>query len=348
MKKLDFKLLMIPVFALSFSVIVISCGGDEKVESKSMSQIQNEEGVPVHVKKIEKELLVKELGFFSRLRGIKETTEGAKIGGRVEKINYKVGDVVKKGAVVVEFPVDAPGAMYEQAKTAYENSLKNYERAKVLLEAGETATANFDAAEAKYLVDKSNYETQKQLIFIEAPYDGVITEIKVNEKDNVQDKTPLFSIAQLNKVTAKVLANEDEIKLIKKGMPAFIENGGKNFEGKVVEVSISADPKTQSFYAETEFVNSGMLLKSGVTADIKIRVYENKNAVVIPRNIIKEDASGKYIFTVENGNSVKKYIRTGYESDLNVEVTGGIEAGETLIVKGSANMSGGEKIKVIQ
>lgn len=232
MNKLNFKLLIIPILTFSFSVIFISCGSDEKAETKSMSQIQNEEGVPVHVKTIEKELLVKELGFFSRLRGIKETTEGAKIGGRVDKINFKVGDAVKKGDAVIEFPADAPGAMYRQAKTAYENSTKNYERAKTLLAAGETAQANFDAAEAKYLVDKSNYDTQRQLIFIEAPYDGIITEIKVSEKDNVQEKSALFSIAQLNKVTAKIWANEDEIKFIKKGMTAFLVNSGKNTKEK--------------------------------------------------------------------------------------------------------------------
>ncbi|KAB2838149.1 MAG: efflux RND transporter periplasmic adaptor subunit, partial [Melioribacteraceae bacterium] len=250
--------------------------------------------------------------------------------------------------VVIEFPDDAPGAMYEQAKTAYENSQKNYERAKALLEAGETAKANFDAAEAKYRVDKSNYETQKQLIFIEAPYDGVITEIKVNEKDNVQDKTALFSIAQLNKVTAKVWANEEEIKIIRKGMPAFIENEGKKHEGSVTEVAISADPKTQAFYVETEFVNSSMELKSGVTADIKIRVYENRNAIVIPRNIINHDGAGSFIFTNANGSASKQYIKTGYENDLNVEVIDGLETGQSLIIKGAATLTSGKKIKVVQ
>lgn len=91
-----------------------------------------------------------------------------------------------------------------------------------------------------------------------------------------------------------------------------------------------------------------MALKSGITADIKIRVYENKNAVVIQRNLIKQDATSKYIFRVENGNAVKQYIKTGFESDLNVEVIEGLEAGQTLIIKGAANLSGSEKIKVIQ
>jgi hypothetical protein len=49
---------------------------------------------------------------------------------------------------------------------------------KTLLVAGETSQANFDGAETKYLVDKRNFETANQALFIDAPYDGVIVETK--------------------------------------------------------------------------------------------------------------------------------------------------------------------------
>ncbi|MBU2492604.1 MAG: efflux RND transporter periplasmic adaptor subunit [Bacteroidetes bacterium] len=347
MNKMNFKILIAALFTFSLSALFISCGGNDNTESKSMTQIQAEEGIPVEVKIIEPQLFTKELSFFAKLRGIKETTEGAKIGGRIEKINFKVGDKVKKGDVIIEFPVNAPGAMYEQAESAFENSRKNYERAKSLLEAGETSQANFDGINTKYLVDKSNYEMQKQLLFIEAPFEGLITEIKVNEKDNVQDKTPLFSIAQLNKLSAKVWANEDEIKTIKKSMMAYIKNSEKIYEGRVSEVAIKADPATQAFYAEIQFDNPGLNLKSGVTADIKIKIYENKNALVIPRNIISQDETGMYIFTAGNGKSIKNYIKTGLESGINIEVTEGIDAGSKIIIKGASGLIGEEKIKVI-
>ncbi|MBU1097952.1 MAG: efflux RND transporter periplasmic adaptor subunit [Bacteroidetes bacterium] len=343
-----FKIVILFSLVIIGSILFTNCSDEEKVESKSMTQIQTEEGIPVSLQKITEQNYSKDLKFFGTVRGIRESIEGAAIGGRIEKINYKVGDRVKKGDVVIEFPQDAPGSMYQQAKSAYENSSKNYERVKALLAAGETSQASFDGIQTQYLVDKRNYETQKQMLFIEAPYDGVITGFMVNEKNNVASKDPLFSIAQLNKVRVRVHATEDEINEIKKGMKASLMNNDKEVLGKVVEISINADPRTQSFYAEAEFDNSNYTLKTGVTVDVKINVYSNSKAIVVPRNLIKEDKGGKYVFVNQNGNASQRYIKTGKESDIYVEVTDGLIAADYLIVKGASRLNNGTKLNVIQ
>jgi hypothetical protein len=91
-----------------------------------------------------------------------------------------------------------------------------------------------------------------------------------------------------------------------------------------------------------------MALKSGVTADIKIRVYENKKAIVLPRNLIAEDAAGKYVFIANNGKAQKQYISTGLESDLDVEIIKGLEAESKVIFKGASGLTPGVKVKVVQ
>ncbi len=343
------KLVKLPFsLALIAGLMVFSACGSEKKEARSMSAIQAEEGMPVKVQVLQKRYFHKDLGFFAKFRGIQETTEGSKIGGRVDKINYTVGTFVQKGTVIAQFPEDAVGAGYEAAKSAYENSKKNYERGKALLEAGEMSQSNFDGLETKYLVDKSTFDKQRQLIFIDAPFDGTITEIKVNEKDNVPEKTPLFTIARLNTVVAKIWATESEIKQIKKGMKAAAKSEDKEFTGIVSEVAITADPKNQAFYAEIEFANPNLELKSGVTAEIKIRVYENQQALVIRRNLIAEDENGKYVFVENNSTAVKKYVSVGLESDIDVEITNGLDAGDKLIVKGNASLTNDAKVKVIK
>ena len=348
MKSIKTKLSTTLLCGIVLILIVSGCGSDEKESSKSMQQIQSDEGIPVNVEAIQQKPFKKYLSFFSKLRGYKESTIGAAIGGRIEKINFKVGDYVKKDDVIIQFPLDSPGSMYEQALSAYENSRKNFERAEALLKSGEMSQAAYDGLETKYLVDKSNYDTQRQMLFLEAPYDGVITEIKVNEGDNVKSKDPLFSIAQLNKMTTKVLISSDELAQIKKGADAVAEFNGKEFSGKVTEVSLSADPMTQSFYAELEFPNPGNQLKSGVTINIKVLTYENPQAIIIPRNLVKEDAEGMYVFIEKNSAAEKKYITNGSESGLNYEIKSGLMPGDKLIIKGASQLENGTKVKVIQ
>jgi membrane fusion protein, multidrug efflux system len=334
--------------ALLFAVMLLVNGcGNQVQESKSMEQIQTEEGIPVRVEQIKYQTFDKNISFYTQLEGIKEATKGAMIGGRIDRIKAKVGDNVVKDQVILEFAEDNPGLQYEQAKTAYENAEKTYKRMKALLDAGETAQANFDGAETNYLVSKRNFESLKQMLYIQSPFSGTIVEIKVNEGDNVKSEAPLFKVAQVNRMRAKVWANEDEITMLKKGMPAYTEIGGKRFTGSVTDISMAIDPMRRAFYAVVEFDNSGNVLKSGMTADIKILVYNNPRAIIVPRNIIMKDNQGIYVF-VENDNiAAKRYITNGRDAGMNSEITSGLNNGEKIITQGITLVNDGSKVKVI-
>jgi len=343
------KFKTITLLVLTFCLILLlqSCGKDEQT-SKSMEQIQEEEGVPVKVKVVKEEPFKKYLSYFSKLTGLKEATRSAMVGGKIEKINFKVGNFIKEDQVVVQFPTDQPGAQYEQAKSAFDIAEKTYERTKALLETGETSQANFDAAETQYLVAKSNFQAAKDMIFIDAPFDGYLVDMKVNEGDNVKKDAYLFTMSQLGRMKAKVWVTDKEISLIKKGRNAEITYNNKTYPGKVTDVSLGIDPMTQAFYAEIEFPNPKMELKNGLTIEPKILVYENDNAIIIPRNLVQNDGQGSFVFVERNGKAVKKYITSGMDSGIEYEVKKGLKVGDRLITQGAAQLNEGDKVNVIQ
>jgi len=331
---------------ISMLAFLVSCGSDD--EAANMEEMENNNRVPVVVKSVEEEYFKKELAFFSTLSGIMQTTRSSAVGGRIEKVNFKVGDYVKKDQIVVEFPEDNPAVQYEQAKHAFENSKKTYERMKALLEAGETSQANFDGAETKYLVDKRNYEMAKQVLFIEAPYDGIIVEIMVNQGDGVDSKIPLFTIAKLNKMKARIWTSEDEIRQIKNGMTAEVKYNGRVYEGRVTHKSMAMDPMKRAFYAEVEFDNPNNQLKPGLTLEVAVKIYENKNALIVPRHLINTNNSEKSVFVVVDNKAEQRTIKTGFESGLSVEVLDGLKPGDKLIVKGSNMISNGQLVNEVQ
>ena len=341
------KLLISFLSVAAFSLLLYSCGKDDQT-SKSMSQIQSEEGIPVKVTEIKSQSFTKYLSYFSKLSGVKEATRGAIVGGKIEKINFKVGDFVKENQVVVQFPTDQIGAQYDQAKSAYENAKKTYERMKALLEAGETAQANYDASETQYLVAKSNFQAAKDMIFIDSPFDGYLVDLKVNEGDNVKNDTHLFTIAQLNRMKAKVWVTDTEIGFIKKGMNAEVTYNNKTFTGKVTDVSLGIDPMRQAFYAEIEFPNPKMELKNGLTIEVEILVYKNKNAIVIQRNLVQKDEKGSYVFVEKDGKAAKRYLTNGLDSGIDYEIKSGLNVGDKLITQGNSQLNDGVKVNVIQ
>ncbi len=325
------------------ALLITYCGNDEKSD-----QPGSENAVPVKVENIKYQPFEEYLTFYSKLSGIKEATKGAMIGGKIEKINFPVGAYVKEKDVVVEFDTYNPAAQYEQAKKAYENLKKNYDRMKTLLQAGETSQSNFDAIETQYLVAKRNYESVRQMLFIEAPFDGVIVDMKVHAGDNVKGDTHLFTVAQTNKMRSKVWVSEKEISRFKKGMKVIAEYNGEKFYGRIVEISMAIDPTKQAFFVEVEFDNPRGILKSGVTTEIKILTYENPKAIIIPRNLVNKDENGIYVFVVKNDTAEKRYITNGLERGLYYEVSGGLNEGDLLVTKGSAQLENGTIVKIIQ
>ena len=341
------KIVSVLVLIIAGSLLINGCGKNEET-SKSIEQIQEEEGIPVKITEVKLQPFKKYLSYFSKLSGIKEATRSAIVGGKIEKINFKVGDYVKEDQVVIQFPEDHLAAQYEQAKSAFDNAEKTYKRMKALLKAGETAQSNYDAAETQYLVAKSNLKASKDMIFLDSPFDGYLVDLKVNEGDNVKSDTHLFTIAQLNIMKAKVWVTDKEIGLIKKGMDAEITFNNKVYKGKVTDISLGIDPTHQAFYAEIEFPNSNLELKNGLTVEVKILIHENNNAIVIPRNLVQKDEKGTFVFVDEKGKAAKKYITNGMDSGIEYEVTGGLNKGDKLITQGASQLNNGAKVKLIQ
>ena len=338
-----FLILIIPAV-----IYLAGCSGEEQSKPKSMEEIQKEEGIPVVIQKVEPQKFVKYLTFFGKFRGIKETTVGAMIGGRIDKILVRPGDYVKKDQIIIEFPEDAPASKYQQAKAAYENSKKTYERMKALYEKGEISQAQFDGAETKYLVDKRNYETMKDMLHLDAPYDGIITEILVHEGDNVKAKKPLFTIAKLNKMKIRIWLSEKERMQVRKGMKVLATVAGKTFTGKVEDLSLSVDPMKQAFYADLIFNNSKGEIMAGTTADVKIITYENDNAITVPRNLVKPEGT-KYFVFVKNGDKAKKqFVTIKNYNEIYYEIDSGLNPGDLLITQGSSRLTDGIKIKVVK
>ncbi|MFH1049993.1 MAG: efflux RND transporter periplasmic adaptor subunit [bacterium] len=330
-----------------------ACMKEEKVKSKSMEELQSEKGLPIRIKKIALAEFETKLTFFAKLSGIKESTQGTNLSDYVKKVHAKVGDFVKEGKTIIEFPTDIPTLQYAQTKSALDNAEKLYKRMKELMDAGETAQQNLDNAKLNYDVSQRNFEAMKQMIKVEAPFSGTLINLYVKDGEippvaNPGQPRPLFTVAQLDVIKATINVSEKEINFVKLGMPATIIYNGEEFTGRIAEISPAFDSKTHSFPVEVHFTNGHRKLKSGVTADLFIKVYTNPNAIVVPRNLITIEDSKSYIFVEKNGIAEKREIELGMEDGINVEVLKGLNEGENIINCCKTQLSDGIKINIIK
>lgn len=334
------------VLIIFFSMLLTSCASKKKeeIESKGTDAKQ----VPVKVISIQPQKFEEYLTFYSKLAGRIENTKTSMVGDRIEKIYVRPGQYVKAGQVVLQFPTDNPSLQYQQAKAAYENALKTYNRFKELLKTGEVSQQNFDNVETQYLVAKRNYESLKQILYVEAPISGYLSNLYVTEGQEISVGKPLFTISVLDKVRAIAYANEREVQFLRIGMDGKIIWSDKEYPCKVISVAMKMDDSIKGFRVEFEARNPKLELKSGVTVEIKVKIYEKENAIVIPKVLIEKDENGNpYVFVEESGIAKKRFVQLGKTSGVNVEIVSGLNYGDRLIVEGRNLLDEGTKVKVL-
>ncbi|MFP4528157.1 MAG: efflux RND transporter periplasmic adaptor subunit [Candidatus Kapaibacterium sp.] len=326
-------------------IAITGCEKEEKA-SRSMEEIRRDEGVPVSVMEVNYEDFSKKLSFYSNLSGIKESSEYAMISDKIVKINAQVGDYVKEGQVIIEFPTDNPAVQYEQAKIAYENAKKTYERMKSLLEAGETSQQNFDNVETQYLVSKRNYEASRQMVKVDAPISGYIVQMLPKVGDDWGIGKELFTVAQVDRMMAVLWVSETEIGQIRKGMTASIESAGKQYRGTVSQLSMAMEEKTRAFRVEVVFPNPGRELKSGVSAEVNIHTEVLDTAIVLPRNLIQRTADMEYVYMEKDGRAHIRKVTIGMQQGIDVVIKEGLQPGDRVINCCSNLLEDGIKVQV--
>ncbi len=64
--------------------------------------------------------------------------------------------------------------------------------------------------------------------------------------------------------------------------------------------------------------------KSGLSADVSIILDEQRDIVVLPYSVIEQDENGEYVYVYENGQALRRNIRTGEEFADGTEICSGV------------------------
>jgi HlyD family secretion protein len=194
---------------------------------------------------------------------------------------------------------------------------------------------------------------------IAAPIDGVVTRINVKEGEYVQGGAialPSADIAMLV-VTSDVIwiecnIDESDVDKVAEGQEAEVFlTDAEPLKGTVHHVSPSVrlvERDVRTFAVDIAVDEGDRTLRSGMSVDVDIIVKSTKDAVCVPAFAIFDDKEGKeYVYVVEDGTARKREITKGAEGIERIEVTDGVEEGDSVItsleVKG---LRDGKKVKI--
>lgn len=198
-----------------------------------------------------------------------EATLSAQTAGKINKINYAIGQRFPSGAVLVEFDCAEPRAKLDALNAEYLGARETH-LAKLKLQglgaAGDLEVTLAAAAgeKAKSLVKQQ--QAQMSFSTIRAPYAGHVVRLKAKQAENVAPNQPVMEIVAAGKLNAIMHVPSALASHLRAGTPLFIEikDTGRKYAAKVSKVNARVDGVSQSLELEAVFVGNTAGLLPGM------------------------------------------------------------------------------------
>lgn len=345
------------LFLLSL-LILAAC--DKKVEEKK-SEVPS---VPVTVVQSElrkMELLEESVGV---LESLADPIVSAEVAGRVVEVRAVAGSEVKTGQVLavldgsdVGLSRQAAQAEARRVESLSSNQMHNLERLKQLREQNFISQAALDDAIAQ------NAATQNQLTAVRAqarlaernagkiniisPVDGRVEKQIAVSGQFVKLGDPMFQVVSLKKLRARLPFPETLSGQLHRGMEARISVAGDGtiLTGKITEIRPMAGANNRSFDVYAMFDNPGTW-RPGATVTATVLLKEHKDAVTVPEQSVVLRPAGKVIYVVEGGAAHQRVVQVGISQNGRVEILGGLQANEAVVVDGAGFLADGAAVTV--
>lgn len=300
--------------------------------------------------------------------------------GRVETINYHVGDSVNVGDLIAELDRDEILQQVRRAEAAIEVGRANLAQREAELTNAETMLDRAQQLESDGLISPQDFEMQKtqaqvvrsqvelakaqvsqaeaelrelkirvEQTQILAPINGQIAIRYADVGALLGPNTPIVRIVNLTTMVTAANVPERDVGKLRVGNEAVVHVdafGDRDFRGRVARISPVLDAATRSASIEIEILNPNNLLKAEMFARVELDLATTRRATLIPREalVYRGTQSGVYLI---NGNRPEfRAIETGLTQEDKVEVLSKLEPGTEIVGRGSTMLSEGDLIRV--
>jgi membrane fusion protein, multidrug efflux system len=271
--------------------------------------------------------------------------------GLVAAIAVTPGETVQRGARLLDFGESATAASaYQQAVSALALARTQRTHTAQLL-AQQLATrdqldqATKAVSDAQAMLDALEREGAGQpQRTLTAPFDGIVTAIRVAQGERVQPGAPLLTLTRLDGLVVTVgIEPADRVK-VKAGQAVALQplSGGATLQGKVLRIDGVLNPKTRQIDADIAVppgsVISGEAFKTEITVGQLI-------GWIVPHDAVLVDGKGAYLFQVADGKAKRVDVTLAGTRGDNDAVNGPVDASRAIVVQGNYQLSDGMAVR---
>jgi len=286
-------------------------------------------------------------------------------GGQVKGLFVKRGDLVKKGQLILQLD----NSLIKQSAAAASQNIETLK--------SQAALAKAVYEKQKNLWDQ-NIGSEIQLMTAKTNAEALASQLKAatEQLGMVRDQLAYTSVysdvdgvaEEVNVKVGELFMGPGQIKIVNMTLLKLTTMIPENYAGKIkvgtetslnfpdIQKMISAklsvvgnviDPLSRSFYVEAKLPYDKNF-RPNQLVQVKIKDYQQKNAISAPINLLQNDEKGKFIYVavMENGKLIarKKIVAVGQYYGNSIEILSGLVTGDKVITEGYQTLFDGQNI----
>jgi membrane fusion protein, multidrug efflux system len=326
---------------------------------------------PVEVRPVEARNVEYSITAVGSLDAFERVAVTARVAGAIERVMFAEGQTVQKGQALAEIEperyrlaVQAAEATINKARAGLGEAEAGYARRQAasaknpgLIRGEEVETwrtrvqstaAEVNQAQAALAQAKLNLRDA----FVRAPVSGIIQTRTVETGQYVPVGTVLATLVRRDPLLLRFQVPEQESTPLRPGIVARFNVGEDQVqhEARITHVAAAASRTSRMVDVTAHVLNANHpALRPGAFARVMVPIGATRQSPVIPQTAIRPSEKGFLAFVVTNGVAQQRVLTLGMRTaDGQVEVKQGLQAGETLVIRGSEALRDGARVRVTE
>ena len=336
MKKICYLLIVL--------VFIFSCKKKEEAVELAL---------PVKVAELKNETLELKYSGNAEIKPVDEVPYTASSSGTLKIINFKNGDYVQRGQLILAIDDQQTRSNQMAATSEYSISKVEYDKMRMLYEKRLVTETDYFAAKSRFDSATANLAATNDSVnrtVIRADVSGVISGLNLKQYQEIRVGDTLFTLVSEDTMELEVGVPANTISMIHIGSAVKVKVSeiNKEVEAFVSEVSPAADPVTRQFLIKVRIPNPDRELKKGMYGVASVDLGSTQG-LVVPQSSIVIKGISKVIFVNNNGVAKQVKVNIVNQNDQSAVVEGeGLTTGVQYLIDGQTTIENGEKIRVVQ
>jgi multidrug efflux system membrane fusion protein len=354
--------------------LAVYMSGDSRAKEGRKAAPKGPPSVPVSVADVIQESVPIRLGAIGNVEAFLTVALKARVDGQIVTVNFREGEEVAKGDVL--FRIDArpyeatlrqaeANALRDRAASAQARSQERryaelLEKNFISKEAYAQIRTNAETAQASVKASQAALENARlnlEYCTIRSPLDGYVGRVLLQAGNLVKanDVNPLVVINQVKPIYVNFAVPEQNLPAIRKYQAlaplradvAAPDRTAASITGQLIFVDNAVDPSTGTIRMRAQFENSDAALWPGQFVNIKLQLYEQADAIVIPSQAVQTGPQGQYVYVV--GPDLVAEVRRIEVQSADGEraiVAKGLAKGDRVVTRGQLRLGPKTRVQI--